>query len=321
MERRTLHDGGAGISVSTLCLGAMHFGTTTDETTAFAILDRFVEAGGNFIDTANTYAFWLPGGTGAESEELIGRWLASRGVRDQVVLGTKVGALPDPPGAPWPESAEGLSEKVVRSQVEASLRRLGTDRLDLYYGHIEDRATPLEEQVAVFGALVTEGTTRAVGVSNHPAWRLALAREQAQQAGVPAFSAVQQRCTYLRPRPGAEFGANPHVSDELLDYVRSEPELTLLGYSMLLGGAYTRAEKALPEQYDHPGSDRRRAVLVEVAGELGVSPNQVVLAHAMRSEPAVLPVLGVSTVEQLEECLAAAGLVLDDELQRRLDQA
>ncbi|HEX8870797.1 MAG TPA: aldo/keto reductase, partial [Lentzea sp.] len=122
MEQRWM----SGLGVSALCLGTMYFGTTVDEERAFAVLDRFVEAGGNFIDTANTYSFWVDGGTGVESEELLGRWLKSRGNRDDVVLATKVGALPDPPGAAWPEHAEGLSRKVVRAQAEASMRRLGT---------------------------------------------------------------------------------------------------------------------------------------------------------------------------------------------------
>jgi aryl-alcohol dehydrogenase-like predicted oxidoreductase len=316
-----LSDGGSGLGVSALCLGTMHFGTTVDEQSAFAVLDRFVEAGGTFIDTANTYAFWVPGATGAESEALLGRWLTSRRVRDRVVLATKVGALPDPPGAAWPEHAEGLSAKVLRTQAEASMRRLGTDRLDVYYAHIEDRRTSLEDTVAAFGSLVTEGLVRVAGASNHTAWRVTKAREIARAQGLPNFSCVQQRHTYLQPRPGADFGANPHISDELLDYAREEPDLTVLGYSVLLSGAYTRADRPLPEQYDHPGSKRRLEVLAEVANELGATPNQVVLAWLLRGDPPVLPVLGVSSVSQLDECLGALDLKLNDELRSRLDNA
>ncbi|NKE55908.1 aldo/keto reductase [Lentzea sp. PSKA42] len=299
----------------------MYFGTTVDERQAFAVLDRFVEAGGTFIDTANTYSFWVPGGTGVESEELLGRWLASRRVRDQVVLATKVGALPDPPGAAWPEHAEGLSREVVRAQAAASMRRLGVDHLDVYYAHIEDRRTPLHDTVATFASLVTDGLVRATGCSNHAAWRVAAAREIAKASGLPGFSCVQQRHTYLRPRPGADFGANPHVSDEMLDYARAEPDLTVLGYSVLLSGAYTRADRPLPEQYDHDDSRRRLAVLADVAAELGATRNQVVLAWLMGGDPPVLPVLGVSSVSQLDECLDALDLVLDDEQRQRLDNA
>jgi aryl-alcohol dehydrogenase-like predicted oxidoreductase len=316
-----LSNGGSGVGVSALCLGTMHFGTTVDERRAFAVLDRFTEAGGTFIDTANTYAFWVPGGTGAESEELLGRWMASRRARDRVVLATKVGALPDPPGAAWPQHAEGLSHKVVRAQAVAGMRRLGTDHLDVYYAHIEDRRTPLEDTVATFASLVTEGLTRVTGCSNHAAWRVAKAREIAKATGLPGFSCVQQRHTYLGPRPGAEFGANPHISDELLDYAREEPDLTVLGYSVLLSGAYTRPDRPLPEQYDHADSRRRLEVLADVANELGATRNQVVLAWLLRGNPPVLPVLGVSSVSQLDECLGALDLELDDELRHRLDNA
>ena len=305
--------------MSALCLGTMYFGTTVDEQRAFAVLDRFVEAGGTFIDTANTYSFWVPGGTGVESEELLGRWLASRGVRDEVVLATKVGALPDPPGAAWPEHAEGLSRDVVRAQATASMRRLGTDHLDVYYAHIEDRRTSLHDTVSTFASLVTDGLVRAVGCSNHAAWRVAAAREIAKASGLPGFTCVQQRHTYLRPRPGAEFGANPHISDEMLDYACAEPDLTVLGYSVLLSGAYTRSDRPLPEQYDHEDSRRRLAVLAEIAAELGATPNQVVLAWLLGGDPPVLPVLGVSSVAQLDECLGALTLTLDDEQRRRLD--
>lgn len=321
METRKLSDGGSGLGVSALCLGTMYFGTTVDEERAFAVLDRFLDAGGTFIDTANTYSFWVPGGTGVESEELLGRWLASRKARDRVVLATKVGALPDPPGAAWPEHAEGLSHEVVRAQAEASLRRLGTDHLDVYYAHIEDRRTPLPDTVATFASLVTDGLVRVTGCSNHAAWRVAQAREIARAQGLPGFTCVQQRHTYLRPRPGAEFGANPHISDEMLDYARSAPDLTVLGYSVLLSGAYTRSDRPLPEQYDHEDSRRRLAVLNDVAGELRATPNQVVLAWLLHSDPPVLPVLGVSSVDQLDECLAALDLPLNADQRHRLDTA
>ncbi len=311
----------SGVGVSALCLGTMYFGTTVDEQRAFAVLDRFVEAGGTFIDTANTYSFWVPGGTGVESEQLLGRWLESRGIRDDLVLATKVGALPDPPGAAWPEHAEGLSRDVVRRQASASMQRLGTDHLDVYYAHIEDRRTPLHDTVATFAELVTDGLVRVTGLSNHAAWRVAALREVAKAEGLPGFTCVQQRHTYLRPRPGAEFGANPHISDEMLDYARTEPDLTVLGYSVLLSGAYTRDDRPLPEQYDHDDSRRRLAVLAEVAKELGATPNQVVLAWLRGGDPPVLPVLGVSSVEQLDECLGALDLVLDDELRQRLEAA
>jgi aryl-alcohol dehydrogenase-like predicted oxidoreductase len=310
-----------GIGVSPLCLGTMAFGTLTGEKTAFAILDRFLAVGGSFIDTANTYAFWADGANGSESESLIGRWMADRGTRGDVVLATKVGALPDGPGGTWPSNAEGLSEKVLRTRAEASMRNLGTDYLDLYYAHIEDRGMPLKDTVAGFSGLVKDGTVRAVGCSNHAAWRIAQARDIAHANGFTGFTCAQQRYTYLRPKPGADFGVNPHASAELLDYAREEPDLALLGYSVLLSGAYSRDDRPLPEQYDHPDSHRRLAVLADVAAETGATPNQIVLAWLMRGDPPVLPIIGVSSVRQLDECVGALDLDLDLELMRRLNSA
>lgn len=320
MEYTTL-GGPSGPRVSALCLGTLPFGTRIDEAAAFAVLDRFHEAGGTFIDTANTYAFWEPGATGAESELVIGRWLRSRGVRDEMVLATKVGALPEPPGSAWPEYAEGLSAPVLRRQVEESLRNLGTDRIDLYYAHIDDRATPVAETMGAFGDLVAAGKIGRAGCSNFAAWRVEESRGAAVAAGVPDYAAVQQRYTYLRPRPGAEFGVNPHASEELLDYLGTRPELTFVAYTTQLTGAYTDPRKEIPEQYRHEGSRRRLAVLAEVAKETGLTANQVVLAWAMGGGVPVLPVIGASSAGQLEESLGAVGVRLDDGIRRRLDQA
>ncbi|MFE5913460.1 aldo/keto reductase [Streptomyces wedmorensis] len=320
MEYTTL-GGPSGPRVSALCLGTLPFGTRIDEAAAFAVLDRFHEAGGTFIDTANTYAFWEPGATGAESELVIGRWLRSRGVRDEVVLATKVGALPEPPGSAWPEYAEGLSAPVLRRQVEESLRNLGTDRIDLYYAHIDDRATPVAETMGAFGDLVAAGKIGRAGCSNFAAWRVEESRGAAVAAGVPDYAAVQQRYTYLRPRPGAEFGVNPHASEELLDYLGTRPELAFVAYTTQLTGAYTDPRKEIPEQYRHKGSRRRLAVLAEVAKETGLTANQVVLAWAMGGGVPVLPVIGASSAGQLEESLGAVGVRLDDGIRRRLDQA
>ncbi len=320
MELRLI-DAATRTRVSPLCLGTMLFGTAVEEKAAFAVLDRFFEAGGNFIDTANTYAFWFDGRTGQESENLLGRWMASRGTADDVVIATKVGALPEPPGAPWPQAAEGLSAAVIERQLQASLRRLGREYVDVYYSHIEDRSTPLEETAGALGDAVRRGQVRLLGASNHAAWRIERARATARALGVPGYTCVQQRYTYLRPRPGADFGVNPHASEELLDYLREEPELTLLGYSPLLSGAYTRPDRPVPEQYEHPGTAGRRAVLKEVAAELGATANQVVLAWMLAGSPTVLPIIGVSSVAQLDECLRALEVELDDEIMRRLNTA
>lgn len=298
-----------------IALGTIPFGTAVDEETSFAILDRFVEGGGTILDTANNYPFWLDGATGDESEATIGRWLASRRNRDAVVISTKCGARPSVPGARTLDAAEGLSAGVVRAAIEGSLRRLGTDHVDVYWAHIDDRTTPLEETVAAFDEVVRAGKAREIGASNHATWRLERARTLAAARGGTRYGHVQLRHSYLRPRPGVRLPEGGHtlVTEELLDYVRSEGDLKLWVYSSLLAGAYTA--KPLPEHYDHPGTTRRLAVLDEVAGEIGATRNQVVLAWLRAQD--ILPIVGVSSVAQLEEVMA--DVKLDDDLLSRLD--
>ncbi|MGW0228109.1 aldo/keto reductase [Actinopolymorpha singaporensis] len=318
-----------GVDVSQLCLGAMMFGTRVDERTSFDILDRFVEAGGTFLDTANCYQFWEGDGQGHESEELLGRWLRSRGLasgegRDRIVVATKVGARPitGPGRGDFPENREGLSAEIIREQIEVSLRRLGLEHVDLYYSHHEDRSVPLEETVGAFGEIVQAGKARALGVSNEPAWRVERARQIASHKGLPSYTYVQQRHTYLQPKPGFHDEFMPILGEELLDYVRSEPELTLVAYSPLLSGAYSgRADRPIPLPYAHPGSAGRLAALEDVATELGATPNQVVLAWMLAGTPSILPLFSASSVVQLEESLGALELKLSEEQRARLDQA
>ncbi|MFI2611803.1 aldo/keto reductase [Kitasatospora sp. NPDC018619] len=309
-----------GRSVSALCLGAMTFGTTVDEETATAILDRFTEAGGTFIDTSNNYAFWAPGADGFESEELLGRWSARRGNRDELVLATKAGARPVP-GLPFPEHFEGLSARALREAAEGSLRRLGTDRLDVYYAHMADPGTPVEETMGAFAGLVADGTVDVLGCSNHSAAELAAANDLAAGRDWPGYRCVQQRHSYLQPRPGADFGVQKHADEALLSYVAARPAMTLLAYSPLLGGSYCRADRPLREQYEWPAAKARLAVLAEVAEETGATVNQVVLAWLIGHPVPTVPVVGASSVAQLEESLGALDLVLDEEQRRRLDTA
>lgn len=321
MRRRRI-GGPDGPLAGALRLGALPFGSTVVEKTSFAILDRFVEAGGNLIDTANNYVFWLPGSTGDESETTVGRWMASRGVRDEVLISTKAGARPSVPGTGL-ETAEGLSAGAILSAAADSLRRLGTDRIDLYWTHIEDRSVPLEETLGTLDELVRGGRAGIIGCSNHTAWRTARARDVSRANGWAAYTCVQQRQSYLQPRFDTALpeSGHTHVTPELLDYVRSEPDLTLMAYSSLISGAYTRADKRLPPAYDHPGTPARLAVLREVADELGASPNQVVLSWLMGADPAVLPIVGVSSVEQLDDVLGALEVELPTETRARLDAA
>lgn len=314
--------GGAGPEVSTLCLGILPFGSTVDEPTSFAILDRFAEAGGTFVDTSNNYSVWAPGGTGDESELLLGRWLRSRGARDRTVVATKVGAR-SPVGSDriWPEVWEGLSAKAIEAGIKGSLRRLGTDHVDVYYAHIEDRGVSTAETVEAFAEVVRGGATRLLGASNHAAWRVAEARQYAAMHGLPGYTCVEQRHTYLWPVPGGEWGAQWYARDDMQDLIVAHADMTLMAWGPLMQGAYTRPDKPLLAQYDHAHSHRRLAVLREVAAELGATPNQVVPAWQMGGALPVVPVVGVSSVAQLDEALGAVHLDLDAEVRARLDAA
>ncbi len=306
--------------VSALCLGALPFGTFVDEETSIALLDRFVERGGTFIDTADNYCSWWPGSDGGDSERLLGRWLAARGNRDHLVIATKLGALPAGT-ADRPDEREGLSRDVLRAGIRRSLERLGTDRVDLLYGHVDDRSTPLRETAAAFAELIDEGATEQVGMSNQGVERFALARELARNSGAPGYVALQQRHTYLRPVPGADFGVQVCLDEPMLAYARTRPDLTVLAYSSLLTGAYTDPRKPLPPAYDHPGTAAALAALRGVAKETGATPNQVVYAWMLGGRPAILPVVGVSRLSQLDEAMDAVDLELTAGQRERLDLA
>jgi aryl-alcohol dehydrogenase-like predicted oxidoreductase len=306
-----------------LVLGAMYFGTRQDEQSSFELLDRFVDGGGRVIDTANAYSFWTdPSGLGGQSEALLGRWFAARpGLRDHVILSTKVGAHPRVPGG-FPDNVEGLSAQAIQEAAHGSLERLRTDRIDLYWAHMDDRSVPIEETVGVLGELVADGVVHRLGASNHATWRVERARQSARARGVVGYTALQLRHTYLQPRPGVRVHDHPYgsVTAETLDYARAE-RLDVWAYTPLLGGSYVRADRPLPEAYDHPGTTRRLAVLDDIADELGATRNQVVLAWLIGSSPSITPIVGVSSVAQLDEALTGAELVLSDDQRHRLDAA
>jgi aryl-alcohol dehydrogenase-like predicted oxidoreductase len=312
--------------VSVLALGAMLFGSRTDEKTSFAVLDRYVEAGGNFIDTSDNYAFWTDDSQGGQSEALLGRWRRSRGIGDEIVIATKLGARPLAPGTGYVDNPEGLSAKVIRQASERSRERLGVEKIDLLYAHIEDRTVAQQETVEGFGELVAQGRVGLLGVSNHAIWRVERARALAAAAGLPGYEVLQYHHSLLRPRADVPSGLFPEgnlgaATGELLSYLKAEPALTLVAYSPLLTGAYVRQDKPLPSDYDHPGTPARLAVLRDVAKETGASPNQVVLAWQIGAELPVIPLAGASCVAQLEENLAAVDLELTPDQRARLDAA
>lgn len=300
-----------------LALGTMYFGTRTDESTSFALLDRFVAAGGRLIDTADCYAFWdSPTGHGGQSEAVLGRWLAANpGLRDELVIATKVGVEPLDAGG-----SEGLSAPMIARVAEQSRDRLGVDVIDLLWAHGEDRSVELAETVAGFGALVAAGAVRRLGVSNHPTWRVEQARRLAADQGVEPFTALQLTTSYVEPRPFASVPGKDHrfgfVSAETIDYLQTHAEVDLWVYSPLVQGSFDRADRPFPEVYDHPGTTVRLAALHSIAERKGVAASQVVLAQLATWS---VPIIGVSSIEQLDSAMAAAGLLLDDDDLAALD--
>ena len=301
-----------------LVLGTMYFGTRTDKRTAFALLDRYVEAGGRVLDTANCYSFGTSStGHGGQSEDLLGRWLAANpGLREELLVATKVGQEPVDSGV-----VEGLSPDVITREFARSRERLGVDVVDVYWAHGPDQRTPMAETVAAFGELVSSGAVRRLGVSNHPAWRVEQGRALAAEQGVEPWSLLQLMTSYVVPRPWATVPGKDHrfgfVDDEHLDYLETHPEMELWIYSPLVLGAYDRADRPWPAAYDHPGTTARLAALARVAGARGVPPSQVVVAWLLSR--GWKPIIGVSGVEQLDSALAGAALELTPEELAALD--
>jgi len=305
--------GTSDLEVSALALGTDLIGTKIGCEVSFRLFDFYRENGGNFLDTANFYASWLPGFHGGESETTIGAWMKECGSRNEMVISSKL-------GFPYPESAGGLSAKEIQCECERSLRRLQTDRIDLYYAHLDDRDTPLEETMEAFDRLVRAGKVRAVGASNIAVWRIAQANAIAGVNTWSKYSVVEQRYTYLRPRYGADFGPQIFLSEDMKDCAQSEG-IGLIGYSVLLQGAYTRSDREIPAQFGGFDSGERLETLNAVARELGHSANQVVIAWMRQSKPPVLPIIAGSRVEQLSENIAAVDLSLSDEQMQRLSAA
>jgi len=332
----TLELGRTGEQVSQLALGCMLMGTDTDEASSIEMLNRYVEAGGNFLDTANCYAWWARKGShGGESEELLGRWFAGHGRRDEVFLATKGSAVVRDPEALWNDGAgpdwaeaftrfEGAGGETLRRALDASLRRLGTDHVDLYYVHVDDRATPLEETLEALTGIVAAGKARYIGWSNVRTWRLERIRQLAARHGWVAPVAVQQQHSYLRRRAGLENASI--VDDEQLDYLREHDDLTLVAYSPILKGIYDdpamRAAHSVMQSYAGPDAEARLAVLADVAADVGATPNQLVLAWLMQqSSPRIAALIGPRTLPQFEAALPAVDVKLTDDQLARLDAA
>ncbi|MEN3309217.1 MAG: hypothetical protein V7603_5419 [Micromonosporaceae bacterium] len=331
----TVELGRTGEQVSRLALGCMLMGTSTDEATSVRILDRYLDDGGGFLDTANCYAWWPPPGhRGGESEELLGRWLARDGRRDRVFLATKGSAFIHDVQGLWRgtepdwelagQRFEGAGADTLRGAIDGSLRRLGTDHVDLYYVHVDDRSTPLEETLDALAGIVRAGKARYIGWSNVRTWRLERIRQLCERHGWPAPVALQQQHSYLRRRAG--LATSSIVDDEQLDYLAANRDLTLVAYSPILKGIYDdpakRRDHRMMRDYDGPDAQARLTVLEQVAAEVGGTPNQTVLAWLLhQTEPPVVPLIGPRTFEQYEAARPALPVKLSGEQLARLDAA
>ena len=301
--------GQSDLQVSQLCLGTMYFGSKVDEATSFQLLDQYVEAGGNFIDTSNNYAFWMEGHVGDESEIILGNWLCARQNRSDIVLATKVGARPKYHGAGMDE-LEGLSYQTIITAVEGSLKRLKTDCIGLYYAHVDWYDYPIEERLKAFDKLKNDGKIREIGASNLYPWRFEKSQKLSLENGWPQYCCVQQKHTYLRPKYNADFWVQKLISNEWMDYAK-ENDTPLIAYSPLLSGAYSKNE--LPAEYQTNDNEIRLDTILTLAKQMNTTVNQVVLAWMLRTAPKVLPLISASRLSQLAENLDAVNLNLQEQ--------
>jgi aryl-alcohol dehydrogenase-like predicted oxidoreductase len=313
MDQRQL--GRSTLTVSTLCLGTNVFGWTIDQDQAFRILDALVEAGLNFIDTADVYSTWVSGNSGGESETIIGEWLKARGKRNQVILATKVGSEMGP-------SRKGLSAAYIRSAVEDSLRRLQTDHIDLYQSHKDDPDTAQEETLQAYAALIEQGKVRAIGASNFSAARLRSALELSARSGLPRYESLQpQYNLYTR----AEYEAD-------LEPLCRENQVGVIPYYGLASGFLTgkyRSEQDLGKsvrgggvaKYLNERGFRILAALDDVAAQHKATPAQVALAWLIARPGITAPIASATSIEQLNDLVAAARLRLDQASIAHLDEA
>jgi aryl-alcohol dehydrogenase-like predicted oxidoreductase len=309
---RTKQLGRSDLEVSRICFGGNVFGWTIDEPTSFALLDAFVDAGFNFIDTADVYANWAPGNSGGESETIIGKWLQRGGKRDRVIIGTKVGLEF--------RGKKGLSRAHIFESIEGSLRRLQTDYIDLYMAHRDDESTPLEETLSTFAELIRSGRVRAIGASNFTAPRLKAALETSKKLAIPRYESLQPHYN-LAERGKFEGDLEQLCMDE---------ELGVIPYYSLASGFLTgkyRSEADLSKsarggsakKYLNDRGRQLLSALDSVAERHHATPAQVALAWLIARPSITAPIVSATSTQQLREILAAAALRLDAQDLAQLD--
>ena len=303
MDKRQL--GKSDLRVSPLCFGGNVFGWTVDEQTSFALLDAFVGSGMNFIDTADVYSRWKEGNQGGESETIIGNWLKSRGGREKVVIATKVGG----------DMGLGrvcLSRSYIGGAVEASLKRLQTDYIDLYQSHWDDPDTPIQETLAAYAEQVEAGKVRAIGASNYSASRLKEALDVSRLAGLPRYESLQPEYN-LYQRAGYEAELEPLCREE---------QIGVICYFSLASGFLTgkyRSERDFAKSARGQGMDkylnerghRILQALDDVAAEHHATPAQVALAWLMARPGLTAPIVSATSIDQLHELVGATRLRLE----------
>ncbi len=315
MEYRKL--GRTGLKLSELCLGTMQFGWTADEKTAFQVMDAYLEAGGNCLDTADVYSVWAEGNPGGVAEQIIGRWLKDRGVRRQIVLATKVR------GRMWEgPNGEGLSRHHIMLAVEDSLRRLQTDYIDLYQVHWPDEETPLDETLRALDDLVRQGKVLYIGASNFPAWLLTRSLWISDVLKIARFDSLQPHYNLVH---------RAAFERETLAVVQ-EFHIGVIPYSPLAGGFLTgkyRPHRPLPPTpraeriqtlYFSEKNFRILDAVEQVARKHGKTPAQVALAWLLGKPYITAPIIGANSVKQLQESLGVVGFRLPEEDLQFLDE-
>ncbi|WP_018265657.1 aldo/keto reductase [Methylosinus sp. LW4] len=311
MEHRRL--GRSGLACAPLVLGCHVFGWTADAAASCAILDAFVDRGFSLIDTADTYSTWIPGHSGGESETIIGNWLQATGKRDRVLIATKLGGA-------MPNVGKGLSRAHIIRSAEDSLRRLRTDRIDLYQAHFDDTATPFEETLEAFATLIESGKVRAIGASNYSAPRLAEALAAARAHGLPLFSCLQ---------PHYNLVTRAYYEGDLRRLCLAE-DIGVIPFRALEAGFLTGKYRSME---DTVGAARGAVVagvldersldilreLDRAAGQFRATPAQIAIAWLLAQEGVAAPIVSVTSVAQLEEIFGALTLTLDARTLMRLD--
>ena len=305
--------GSTGIAIAPLVFGGNVFGWTADTARSFELLDRFVEKGLNFIDSADVYSAWAPGNKGGESEEVIGQWLKSRGCRERVVISTKVGM--------W-EARKGLSARNIEQAVDESLRRLNTDYIDVYFAHIDDENTSLEESLTAFDRLVSSGKVRALGASNYGAVRLAQALQVAGEKQVSPYQVIQPLYN-LYDRKEYE---------QTLEPLAERNNLGVIVYFALASGFLSGKYKSIDQirntprermlgKYFNPRGMSILDALQTVAKETGASPAQISLAWLLHKQSVTAPIVSATSTVQLDELICSFDLKLTESSMKLLDQA